>query len=85
MKPIKLDDPNWVLWLQQALMRVVIGNVYIDANGQFDYKTRKALTAYQRQNKLPPTGEITADIVDRIEKELAVLDKLPNKKKQQIS
>jgi peptidoglycan hydrolase-like protein with peptidoglycan-binding domain len=76
------NDPNSVLWLQQALMRVSPGHAYIPPTGAYDAITIKVVTNFQRFSKLPETGEPDAETVARIEQELAVLDAQPYKKKR---
>jgi peptidoglycan hydrolase-like protein with peptidoglycan-binding domain len=71
-----------VLWLQQSLLRVVHGYVYLITTGEYDALTRKAVRNFQEQNGLPLTGEPDAPTVARIEQELIVLDAQPYKKKR---
>lgn len=79
---VDLDDPNTVLWLQQALPRVLAWRTYIDPTGEYDQPTRKGVTNFQTMNGIPATGEPDAATVARIEHELAVLDSQPYKKKR---
>jgi peptidoglycan hydrolase-like protein with peptidoglycan-binding domain len=81
---VDLNNPNAVLWLQQSLLRVVQGYVYLVTNGEFDALTRKAVHNFQEQNGLPLTSEPDTETVARIEQELAVLDAQPYKKKQRL-
>jgi peptidoglycan hydrolase-like protein with peptidoglycan-binding domain len=76
------NDPNSVLWLQQALMRVLPGRAYIPPTGEYDAITSKVMTNFQQSNNLPMTGEPDAETVVKIEQELTVLDTQPFKKKR---
>jgi peptidoglycan hydrolase-like protein with peptidoglycan-binding domain len=77
------NDPNSVLWLQQALARVIYWRVSLDPTGEFDSATRKAIGLFQLQNNLSQTLEPDTETIARIEQELAVLDTQPYKKKRQ--
>jgi len=82
MMQVDLNDPNSVLWLQQALMRVLPGRVHLNPTGQYEVETRKMVRVYQQQNNLPQTGEPDAVTVQKIAQDLAQLDRSPFKKKQ---
>jgi peptidoglycan hydrolase-like protein with peptidoglycan-binding domain len=79
---VDLNNSNSVLWLQQALARVIPWHVQIDPTGEFDSATRKAVGVFQSQNNLPRTNAPDAETVAKIEQELAVLDAQPYKKKR---
>jgi len=76
-----INDPTFVLWLQQALARTVLGHVYVDPTGEFDDMTRKAINRYQYENGLA-RGDLNAETIARIEQDIAVLDRQPFKKKR---
>jgi peptidoglycan hydrolase-like protein with peptidoglycan-binding domain len=78
---IDVNDPVFVLWLQQSLARVLLGHAHLDPTGEFDPATRKAVLRYQIENKLPQT-DLDEAIVARIKQDLAVLDSQPYKKKR---
>lgn len=79
---VDLNDPNSVLWLQQSLLRVVLGRVFVEPTGTYDPPTRKTVSNYQAQNDLPVTGEADAATIKKIEDDLVVLDSQPYKRKQ---
>lgn len=76
------NDPNSVLWLQQSLLRVVLGRVFVEPTGTYDAPTLKAVSSYQEQNGLPVTGQADAATIHKIEQDLVVLDNQPYKRKQ---
>jgi Putative peptidoglycan binding domain len=78
---VDTNDPVFVLWLQQALARVLLGHAHLDPTGQFDAATSKGVLRYQIENKLPQTGLDDATVA-RIKQDIALLDAQPYKKKQ---
>jgi peptidoglycan hydrolase-like protein with peptidoglycan-binding domain len=76
------NNPDTVLWLQQSLLRVVLGRVFVFPSGEYDNLTYKAVRIYQEQNDLPVTGDPDAATITKIEQDIAQLDGQPYKMKR---
>ena len=68
--PFDSNDPNSVLWLQNALTRMP-GYAGGPPSGKHDKETHKAIIRYQKRRGLPATGDADADTVQKIEQDLA--------------
>lgn len=66
---VYLDDPATVLWLQQALVRVVPTD--LELTGVYDIHTRKEVIQYQARRFLTKTGVPDDATVEKLEQELA--------------